>query len=90
MVENVIDSKPINPNEETQLRRNKSLSQTKTTEIKRSINSSALNPCMFAPTGDIYSYFKRRPMMPSSSITFQYPLRYSAVQALSSAIPLGT
>ena len=60
----------------------------KTSEIKDTINSFSLDPCMFAPTGDIYSYFNRRPMLPSSAATFQYPFRYSCIKSLNDTTPV--
>lgn len=55
-------------------------------KAKRSNSNLAADPCMFAPTGDIYSYFERRPIMPLSSTLFQYPLRYAAIKALSGSV----
>ena len=80
-----MDLKPSKSYDESELPGNNSMLQATPIEMKTPINSFELNPCMFAPTGDIYSYFQRRSMMPSSSVTFQYPLRYSAVQALSTS-----
>ena len=60
----------------------------KTSEIKDPFDSFSLNPCMFTPTGDIYSYFNRRPMLSSSAATFQYPFRYSCIKSLNNSTPL--
>ena len=60
----------------------------KTSEIKDPFDSFSLDPCMFAPTGDIYSYFNRRPMLSSSAATFQYPLRYSCIKSLNDTKPV--
>ena len=63
---------------------NKSLlSDCNATERKQSSYNFKLDPCVFAPTGDIYSYFNRRPMLSASAGTFKYPFRYSTIQALS-------
>jgi hypothetical protein len=59
-----------------------------TSEIKDPLDSFSLNPCMFAPTGDIYSYFNRRPMLSSSAATFQYPFRYSCIKSLNNMTPV--
>ena len=81
------DSTLSPPHEVTQLPNNQSGTMGETTKIKLSHNRSTLDPCVFAPTGDIYSYFNRRPMLSSSAITFQYPFRYSTVLALSHVVP---
>ena len=59
------------------------LSDCNATERKQSSYNVKLDPCVFAPTGDIYSYFNRRPMLSASAGTFKYPFRYSTIQALS-------
>ena len=59
------------------------LSDSNATKIKQSSYNFKKDPCVFAPTGDIYSYFNRRPMLSASARTFQYPFRYSTIQALS-------
>ena len=58
--------------------------EMKTTNINKKANST-MDPCMFAPTGNIYSYFDRRSIEPLSRTRFCYPLRYSTTQALSGA-----
>ena len=71
-------------NDEQKSKENKSVvSDATTTEIKSNGYNFKHDPCVFAPTGDIYSYFNRRPMLSASAGTFQYPFRYSSVQALS-------
>ena len=60
----------------------------KTSEIKDPFASFSLDPCMFAPTGDIYSYFNRRPMLSSSAATFRYQLRYSCIKSLNNTKPV--
>ena len=60
----------------------------KTSEIKDPLDSFPLDPCMFAPTGDVYSYFNRRPMLSSSAATFQYPFRYSCIKSLNNRTPV--
>ena len=82
------ESTLIVPHNVTQLQDSKSMQLGKATQIKQSINSSMLDPCVFAPTGDIYSYFNRRPMLSSSAMTFQYPFRYSTSQALRPTVPV--
>ena len=86
--ENDTDSSLIPPHDAAQLQKNKSDLAGETTKIKQSNNSSKLDPCVFAPTGDIYSYFNRRPMLSSSAMTFQYPFRYSTVLALRNTVPV--
>ena len=86
--ENDTDSTLIPTHDVAQLQNNKSVPMGETTKIKQSNNSSTLDPCVFAPTGDIYSYFHRRPMLSSSAMTFQYPFRYSTVLALRHAVPV--
>ena len=71
-------------NDEQKSQENKSVvSDDNTTEIKSTSYNFKRDPCVFAPTGDIYSYFNRRPMLSASAGTFRYPFRYSAMQALS-------
>ena len=55
-------------------------------KAQASNNSLAEDPCMFAPTGDIYSYFKRRPIIRSSHNTFLYPFRGATKKALSCSV----
>ena len=86
--ENDTDSSLIPPHDVAQLQNNKSEPTADTTKIKQSNNCSKLDPCVFAPTGDIYSYFNRRPMLSSSAMTFQYPFRYSTVLALRHTVPV--
>ena len=82
--ENGIESNAIKPIDEQKPQENKSLvSDANATKIKSPSYNFNLDPCVFAPTGDIYSYFNRRPMLSVSARTFKYPFRYSAVQALS-------
>ena len=55
-------------------------------KAQASNSSLAADPCMFAPTGDIYSYFQRRPIIRSSYNTFLYPFRYATKKALSCSV----
>ena len=85
---NDIDGGIIESKYDVQSKYHKSNPKKKSSEIKQCINRSRLDPCVFAPTGDIYSYFNRRPMLSSSAATFQYPFRYSCVQALKKPVSL--
>ena len=86
--ENEIDTPLVEPLEAEPLQDECNEENLKTSEIKDPVDSFSLNPCMFAPTGDIYSYFNRRPMLSSSAATFQYPFRYSCIKSLNNRTPV--
>ena len=86
--ENETDTPHIEPLEAEPLQDKYNEENLKTNKIKDPVDSFSLDPCMFAPTGDIYSYFNRRPMLSSSAATFQYPFRYSCIKSLNNSTPL--
>ena len=86
--ENETDTPHIEPLEAEPLQDKCNEENLKTNKIKDPADSFSLDPCMFAPTGDIYSYFNRRPMLSSSAATFQYPFRYSCIKSLENTTPV--